>query len=194
MSVFTIAVGSTNPVKVAAIEQASAKLGTLLGQTVRIVGVSVPSGVSEQPRTDNETKLGAMNRAKAALAAANADLGIGLEGGVQEIGTELYNSVWIAVTDTQDLSATANGERFPLPEEIATGIRAGEEMGPLMDRLTNTDKIKHKQGMIGVVTNNYFTRRDAYASLAQLAIGLWYGEKKKTVVAPKYCKEEETLP
>ena len=58
-----IFVGSANPVKVNAV--LAAAIETWLD--VEAQGFSVESGVSDQPFSDEETKQGAINRAKAAL-------------------------------------------------------------------------------------------------------------------------------
>src|SRR5688572_31292064 len=71
-------VGSTNPAKVEAVRRALARLAP--GCALEAVGV--PSGVRAQPVGDEETRLGAEARARAALALREADLGFGLEGGV----------------------------------------------------------------------------------------------------------------
>jgi non-canonical (house-cleaning) NTP pyrophosphatase len=58
----SIAVGSTNPVKIGAVR---AVLGVLARAAV-IEGVAVASTVSDQPRGDHETIRGALARAAAA--------------------------------------------------------------------------------------------------------------------------------
>ena len=168
-----IIVGSTNPVKIEAIKLASKGV-----PNCEIVGVDVESGVSSQPRTDEETKKGSIQRAKKALETdKTADLGIGLEGGVTPIDGHLWNTVWCAVVDRDGHVTVANGERFALPKKLADVIDGGKEMGPAMDELTGVADIKKKQGMIGVVTNGYITRTQMYAGLAHLAIGLWIGRE-----------------
>ncbi len=55
-----------------------------------VIPVSASSGVAEQPFSDEETVLGAVNRARNALRLVKADIGIGLEGGVVETGHGLF--------------------------------------------------------------------------------------------------------
>lgn len=173
-------VGSENPVKIAAAKTAA---GSVWPDLV-VVGVGVPSGVAAQPRSDEETKLGAENRAKNALIEGRrrigideqeSALGLGLEGGVVTIDGELWSTVWVVVTDTGKEFYAANGARFKLPASIAEPILAGEEMGPVVGRLLSNPEVKRQQGMIGVVTANFVDRSEEYAALAKLAIGLWYG-------------------
>ncbi len=54
-----IAVGSTNPAKLEAVHQAF----EYMNYDIQLTGLDAPSGVSEQPMTDEETMLGALNRA-----------------------------------------------------------------------------------------------------------------------------------
>jgi non-canonical (house-cleaning) NTP pyrophosphatase len=78
--VTSVVVGSTNPVKIAAV---MAVLGRS-GSEARVRGIAVPSGVRDQPEGDPETIRGATQRARAALEVSDADLGVGIEGGVVE--------------------------------------------------------------------------------------------------------------
>ncbi len=173
-------VGSTNPVKINATTIAVAETWP---QAI-VKGYSVPSAVSEQPRSDTETKTGAENRARAALVAGLTEhtldtteevLGIGLEGGVTTIGDDLYSTVWVAVTDQQRQTFSANGARFIVPKPIADIINQGKEMGPVVAELVGEADIRSKQGMIGIITNNFVDRTEEYSGIAKMALGLWYG-------------------
>lgn len=192
-----IFVGSTNPVKIKAVVQATSHTWP----KARIQGIEVESGVSAQPWGDEETRRGAENRARRALQLGmdrknklshsttgsfmsglnqtdqdDMVIGVGLEGGVfeQENG-ELWNTVWVSVTDPTGKIISANGERFLLPKSLTKLIQAGKEMGPAMDELTGASNIKQKQGMIGIITHGFIDRTEMYAGLVKLAIGLWYG-------------------
>lgn len=173
-----IYVGSTNPVKINAVTSAASEKWP----EVQVEGVEVKSGVPEQPLSDEVTKQGAANRARAALKlgelAGHNDqiLGVGLEGGAfindQDV---MWSTVWAAVVDTAGNLHFANGARFKVALSVAERIRVGEEMGPIMADLLGDDDIKKKQGMIGVITQGFVDRTEEYASLAKLALGLWYG-------------------
>src|SRR4029453_12172991 len=86
-------VGSTNPVKVAAVSAVLARSGC----TAYVEAMAVPSGVRDQPVGDAETILGATQRAQAALRATGADLAIGIEGGVVEEAGHMRTCAWAAV-------------------------------------------------------------------------------------------------
>jgi inosine/xanthosine triphosphatase len=174
-----IAVGSTNQVKVNAVKLAISHQW----EDATVEGYETVSGVGEQPRTDHETYIGSINRAKSAFEAMrlkygnNAEiLGVGLEGGVDESEDGLLNVVWCSVVDSDGKVYSSSGARFILDDEIASRILGGEEMGPIMDSLLNEKDTKKKGGMIGVVTKNFYNRTEEYASIARLTIGLWYGK------------------
>jgi len=108
-----IAIGTTNPAKIMAVKS------VFSSEQYALVPTDVPSDVSAQPLSDRETRQGAMNRAKHALTKENADIGIGLEGGVMEIDGELWLCNWGALVDRDGTVITAGGARIPLPLEVA---------------------------------------------------------------------------
>jgi non-canonical (house-cleaning) NTP pyrophosphatase len=60
--------------------------------------VRVESGVSDQPMDLEETRQGAINRAQNALSSVpGADLGVGLESGVMTVGGEMYDVCLTAI-------------------------------------------------------------------------------------------------
>ncbi|PIR58772.1 MAG: inosine/xanthosine triphosphatase [Candidatus Pacebacteria bacterium CG10_big_fil_rev_8_21_14_0_10_56_10] len=176
-----IFVGSDNPVKVNGVVNAASETWP----EVVVTGLSVDSGVPAQPRSDEDTFQGALNRARAALEEGwrlqpvNDDgqvaLGVGLEGGVYRRGDELWSTVWVAVLDQTGYSTAANGARFKVPQPVADQIEAGGEMGPIMAQLVGERDVRRKQGMIGVITQGFVDRTEEYASIAKMALGLWYG-------------------
>ena len=180
-----IFVGSTNPVKINAATIAASEQWP----QVKVKGLEVDSGVSEQPRSDQETKTGAINRAKRALQKSQTKgqtvqaeppnifrLGLGLEGGVMhdEQGV-MWSVVWGAVVDPQGLVFCAKGGGFKVPKIVADKIRQGGEMGPIMSKMFDGRDIRHKEGMIGVITNKFLDRTELYVPIAKTALGLWFG-------------------
>jgi inosine/xanthosine triphosphatase len=161
-----VAVGSTNPVKVGA----AAQVFQALFAAAEVQGTEVPSGVSHQPTGDAETRRGAVNRAKAALAATGADWGVGLEGGVTFVGDECWMIQCAAVVHRDGRVGTGQGATFLLPPVIAQGIREGGEVGPLFDRLTGTVDTKKKGGAIGFLTHGLVVRQEMYAHIVAAAL------------------------
>ena len=153
-----IAIGSTNPTKVEAARRAAAKVWP----EGEVVAVAIPSGVGEQPMSDDETIRGAVNRARAALAAVDdAQIGMGVEGGVQDTPHGLFVGGWAAVVDRNGCLGIGAGGRVLLPESIATRIRRGEELGPVMDDFSGRRNVKHEEGAIGIFTAGLIERTAA---------------------------------
>ena len=92
-----VAVGSENPVKIESVRLAFQKIWP---ETVWVVqGVAVPSGVSDQPMSDAESIQGARNRAIACGKQLGAAYGVGLEGGIQQIGEQYFECGWMVIID-----------------------------------------------------------------------------------------------
>jgi len=161
-----VAVGSTNPVKLNA---TAAALGDLADS---VVAVDVDPGVPEQPRSTAETVQGAKNRARRALDAEAAALGVGLEGGVATVdGLDgQFLTMWAAVATGEAVSVGA-GPRLRLPEAVARAIAEGRELGPLLDEILGTEGLKHGRGAVGVYTADRVTREDALRQAVAMALG-----------------------
>lgn len=159
------AVGSTNPAKIEAVHRALARLAP----GCAVEGVDVPSGVSRQPFGDEETRRGAMARARAALARSGADVAFGLEGGVIFEGGQPWLVSWVAVVDHAGLSGEASGLRMSLPQSAAAKLRGGEELGDVIDALFDVHLSKQHAGAIGLLTEGSVSRTDAFADLVAMA-------------------------
>ena len=161
-----LAVGSTNPTKIDAVKR------TLERFEPTVVDVAVDSGVPEQPWSIEETVTGAENRARRALAATDADYGIGLEGGVARIdgvpGLSLI--MWAAVTDGNRLER-GGGPTLRLPDDVARRLEDGAELGPVMDGRLGTDGIAEAEGAAGVLTAGLTSRTGALGEAVACAFG-----------------------
>ena len=162
-----VAVGSANPVKIAAVQT----VVTRAFPEAEIVGLSIASGVSEQPWGDEETRRGALNRARAVLDAAGSDLGVGLEGGVLETEIGLMTCAWCVIVDRGGGVGAGGGVHMLLPPRVAEMLRAGGELGPAMDRLTGQHNTKQAQGAVGILTDGLSNRQLAYGQLVAMALG-----------------------
>lgn len=164
-----IVVASQNPVKLKAVEAAFAAM--LPDTPADIIGVSVDSGVSDQPRGDDETRRGAQQRAENARAARpDADFWVGLEGGVDVFDDSLLTFAWMSI-------AAANGRRgetrsvgLPLPPAIKTLVDQGLELGDANDRVFGTVNSKHQGGAFGLLTDGRYTRESVYVEALCVAL------------------------
>jgi inosine/xanthosine triphosphatase len=165
----TVAVGSGNPVKLAA---AKAVILTLAPHAV-VTARPVPSGVPDQPFGDEETITGARERAQAARLAADADLGVGLEGGVVDGPAGMRSCAWCVIVDRDGREGVGGSLAMPLPAAVAAMIRDGEELGHAMDRLVAARGTKHGQGAVGILTAGRIDRQGAYEVLVTYALVPW---------------------
>lgn len=163
-----VAVGSKNPVKIAA---ARAGFGDLLGGPVEAIGVEAASGVAAQPMGDRETIQGATNRARAALAAVpDAQWAVGLEGGVVSIGEALYCCAWCAIVDRSGRVGLASTGRCELPPPVADLIRGGMELGDADDLVFGRANSKQAEGAVGLLTRGRIDRAAFYAPAVTMAL------------------------
>src|SRR5690606_30267961 len=132
---------------------------------------SAPSGVSEQPYSDEETITGAINRANAALELEEGNIGIGLEGGVQQTKYGLFLCNWGALTEKGKSPIIAGGARILLPDIVASRILGGEELGPVMEEFAHNEDVRKKEGAIGVFTNGEISRAEMFAHVMKLLFG-----------------------
>ena len=163
-----VAVASKNPVKLEA---------TRLGFQAMFPDVShefrafaVPSGVSDQPMTHEETLQGAINRAKLAYELADNPLyAIGIEGGIEAVGNQLEVFAWVVVTNGKRLSRAQTGI-FYLPQEVADLVRNGHELGHADDIVFGRTNSKQSTGSIGLLTDDALTRTTYYVQAVIMAL------------------------
>lgn len=164
-----VAVGSSNPVKVAAVRAVFGRVAP----HARIEARSVPSMVRDQPFGDEETIRGALARARGAREALDAELGIGIEGGVVELEADqtLRTCAWAAAVDASGRQGVGGSLAMPLPRAVAELIRdSGLELGVAMDRVTGEHNTKQRQGAVGILTAGLVDRQAAYEVLVTYAL------------------------
>lgn len=164
-----IAVGSKNPVKMRAAERVVGQIWP----SAEVVGVEVSSGIAAQPGNETETRQGAANRARAALAAADADLGLGLEGGVDEVRGRLYLVNTVVAVDRQGQTGEGGGVRMELPPSFRAGLKEGRELGELVDLACGQSNTKQKGGAIGWLTAGLADRQQSFEQALTYALVRW---------------------
>ena len=171
--VHRVVVGSTNPVKIAAVRA----VFTRCTSPLVVHGVAVPSGVADQPWGDAETRLGAVARAHAAMVVdVHADLGVGLEGGVvRDADGSVRSCAWAAIVDRAGLVSCGGSLAMPLPPAVIVLLDAGMELGHAMDRVAATSGTKHGSGAVGLLTAGLIDRQGAYEPLVTYALSRWLG-------------------
>jgi inosine/xanthosine triphosphatase len=155
-----VAVGSLNPVKINAVKLAFEKV--FPDESWVVEGVAVKSGVSDQPMSDRETIRGAHARAKRARRALKADFGVGLEGGLQKLGKQWFDTGWMVIIDNNGTEGIGSTIRMQTPDKMMRLIHTGMELGHVNDLLFKKENSKQAEGHFGLMTNNAITRTSAY--------------------------------
>ncbi len=163
-----IVVASTNPVKIEAARRGFVAL--FPDETYVVEGISVPSDVSDQPMSDGETYQGAFNRANHARGAmGNADFWVGIEGGVDDVNNTLLAFAWAVVLSADGMGKSRTAT-FCLPEEIASLVRQGVELGEADDRVFGRSNSKQANGAVGILTADVIDRALYYEHAVVLAL------------------------
>ena len=163
-----IAIGTKNPTKVNAIKHAFDENDTIFSS------MDVSSGVSEQPFSDAETIEGAINRARNSMNTSGADIGIGLEGGVEDSEYGLFLCNWGAIIDQHNKPIIAGGAKILLPSSIAIELKQGKELGEVMEEYTKVSDVRKGAGAIGVFTNGIVSRTVMFEHVAKLLAGQYF--------------------
>ena len=176
-----VAVGSTNPVKIAAARAVISRVAP----EANVEGLQVASTVPDQPWGDEETARGARARALAARATLGADLGIGIEGGVVEDERGLRTCAWAAVVGPDGREGTGGSLAMPLPPSVAELVRRGLELGDAMDQVAGTHDVKRGPGAVGLLTAGLIDRQRAYEALITYALAPFVAAEYWTQPVPR---------
>lgn len=164
-----IIIASQNPVKIDATLNGFRKM--FPDGEFEIEGVSVPSGVSDQPGTDGETFSGALNRAtNAQQKHPGADFYVGIEGGIEEKNGEMEAFAWVVVREDGDGFGKGRTGTFFLPPRIAELIKQGKELGEADDIVFQRTNSKQENGAIGILTGNAIDRAAYYTEAVVIAL------------------------
>jgi len=163
-----VLVASKNPVKLDATKTGFAAM--FPGVEFEFRGISVPSGVSDQPMSRTETLDGAINRAKnAAAEMPDADYVLGIEGGIEEVDGRFEVFAWVVVLHDDKMGRAQTGI-FYLPDEVAALIREGHELGHADDIVFGRSNSKQAGGSIGLLTDDALTRSTYYEQAVIMAL------------------------
>lgn len=181
-----IAVGSTNQVKVLAVEEV-VKTYPYLDQS-KIIPFSVPSEVREQPLTLEETILGAKNRAKNAFTKCDScSFGVGIESGLcQAIGTRsgfLHVCACCIYDGAHNCTGLSTGfEVPPLILDLMISQKMDLSQASFLCGITDNLNIGAAEGLIGILTKGRmnrkeYTKQSVITAFIQLENHQWYTQK-----------------
>ncbi|MFX0198254.1 MAG: inosine/xanthosine triphosphatase [Candidatus Hodarchaeota archaeon] len=149
-----IAVGSTNPVKFQAVENAFSHYFP----AIEVISIKVDSDVPIQPYNE-EIKKGAENRARKALKVTNAEYSVGLEGGIIELYETAYIAGYCAIMN-QNLECHGSwGSFWECPPLVLKQLKSKKkELGIVIDELSKRTNTKQAEGAIGIFSKGVILR------------------------------------
>jgi len=163
-----IIVASKNPIKINSVKLGCKKVFPHLD--FECEGVAVPSDVSDQPMSNQETLQGATNRATHAKNNfPNAKYWVGIEGGIERIGEEMMAFAWIVILSKDKMGKARTGTFF-LPPKVVELINQGKELGEADDIVFGHSNSKQKNGAVGILTGNLTDRTQFYVEAMVLAL------------------------
>lgn len=163
-----IIVGSKNPVKVGCTREAFTQA---FGNLVLVEGVDALSNIPAQPRSEEETLIGAKNRTiHAKSLVPEADYWVGIEGGVDEDSQGMYAFAWIYMLHRSGKSSQSKTGTFYLPPRVVALIQDGMELGHADDLVFQAQNSKQQGGSVGLLTHGLITREGYYQQAMVLAL------------------------
>lgn len=164
MATQKVVIASLNPAKITAVE--SAFNSAFPNGIFEFVGVNVPSDVVDQPMSDSETHLGALNRVKNAKQIyRDGDFYVGLEAGIEDNVT----FAWMVI-ESKTHRGESRSASLMLPPKVIEKLANANELGDVMDEVFGTENIKQKGGAISLLTQNQLTRSSVYHQALILAL------------------------
>ena len=129
-----------------------------------IEGVSIPSGVSDQPKSLEETINGAINRAKGIF--MDCDYSIGIESGMMSVPMSKSGYMDVCVCAIYDGKECHLGlsSAWEFPDTSVTDLimKEGLDMSQAINKagMTKNEKIGSEEGAIGILTKGRMTRKE----------------------------------
>lgn len=170
-------VGSTNPVKVSAVQAIIATLPAFAGASA--VGISVPSGVADQPTSLQETYQGAEYRAKEAMKGhPGATWAIGLEDGMYPcpVDPERYLNVCVACVLGAEKKNFGSSSSFMYPKNVVQRVlQDGMDVSQALraEGLTTDSNVGADIGAIGLLSGGRLVRKDYTQQAVTAALLPW---------------------
>lgn len=133
-----------------------------------ILPVSVESGVSDTPLSDDQGTLGCEKRLAAAQQALpDQDLYVALEGVISQVSDRWFVRGWTMINDPlSKRSAVASGAAVEVPALLTKRISSMDQFSDIVAQVyavTTDEKAEVRNiGANGVFSNGEYTRRDSF--------------------------------
>lgn len=143
-----IAVGTTSEQKLQFLDEVLIELKL----KTKIESFNVPSGVSDQPISNKETRQGSINRAKSVLKlSSKTNLGLGIEVGYHLNKNKNYEIFcWATIVDKSGRKISARSHKLLLPTFHQKILKENKYLGDFVRQyeVENQDKFHQEIGMI----------------------------------------------
>ncbi len=148
-----VIVGSLNPVKIRAVEDAFSKYNE-----VDVVSTDVGSGVKAFPDSEELIYQGALIRAKRAYN-KDFDYSVGIEGGVVLFDDRWYDRNYVVIYDGKQ-TGVGTSASYEVPTHLVEGVDSEtDESKKIIDKSLGVKDVFIKQGVIGVFTKDEIVRK-----------------------------------
>ncbi len=164
-----VIVGSQNPVKIKVAQQAFEQV--FPDEKFEFVSYRALSNVSDQPKSDEETLRGALNRIDDCKEKyPDADFWVSQESGIIDNVVHMFETSHIVIASKDGVVGRAKAASFEIPTSIADNIRKGMELGPAVDELFGVSNSKQQGSIIGFLTADLVDRTSTYLQSAIFAL------------------------
>ena len=154
-----VLIGTKNPGKI----EGAKKAFENYFENVEVIGIKVPSNVSEQP-VGKETFLGAKNRVDNLIEYAkenniDADYFVAVESGINnDLGFWAITNIAVVKNSLGEIGV-GSSESFPVPNKYVDTI-INESLAPIMDKLFEESNLRSSVGGISLLTHDVLSRID----------------------------------
>jgi inosine/xanthosine triphosphatase len=172
-----IVIGSTNPVKIQAVEEVLTEWKVDFDS---IQGVNTLSGVRNQPLSLEETIKGAKNRAQAVYQESGhlKTVGIGIESGLMQAPGTSTGYIEATICCFYDGLHLATGLScgFEVPPNILDAVlNRGLDLGQAChdQNIGGEPGLGKREGLVGIVTCGHIPRKNYTKQAVMMALGQW---------------------
>ncbi len=181
-----VAVGSTRPPKVNAAKSAFQQIASVpefLDSEFSFKACSAASGVSDTPRSVEETMLGAKLRVKSLQEQINGgltpDFWLGMEGGLftiesPDFGRRVFLQSWV-YAEHEGIGALGGSPAIELPQVVLQAFGDKDfELADVMDELSQRTNTRDKGGACAILTRSLMTRQGSFEQATLSALAAFY--------------------
>ncbi len=163
-----IAIGSKNPDKIAATRQAFGAVWP--AQELEMVAMTVPSGVSDQPLTTDETIKGAINRAKTVKVSLRPDYAVGIEAGLTKIGETWFVDGWVAVIDASGRVGIGGSPAMEVAPALMKLVKSGSQLQQACNAVFGQPADDQPGNYLDQLTGHLFSSTDGFCDAIIMAL------------------------